>query len=176
TEDNGLKYLYVFGILQILFVQQDAVINMAESLGTNFEMDDDLKNIRMVRNNSIGHPTKRGSGLNSKYNFIFRAYLSQKNLSLMTVAPNEQEHTKFYHYNIHKLITSQRKSVNKLLLEISSMLKKEEKLHKNNLRMKNFQMYFRIRFTIIFKNLQKVVCLQLGRNCEKAILILSRIH
>src|SRR5690606_1375141 len=167
TEDNGLKYLYVFGILQILFVQQDAVINMAESLGTNFEMDDDLKNIRMVRNNSIGHPTKRGSGLNSKYNFIFRAYLSQKNLSLMTVAPNEQEHTKFYHYNIHKLITSQRKSVNKLLLEISSMLKKEEKLHKEQFKNEKLSNVFPNTIHYHFQKLTESSLLTTGKELRK---------
>jgi hypothetical protein len=130
VKTDGLKYLFVFGIMQILFVQQDSIINMAESLGIEIQFDSDLKNIREIRNDSVGHPTKRGKGLKTKYNFIFRAYLSHKNLSLMTVSPSESEHTKFYHYNIDKLILSQSHSVNKLLLELITMLDNEDKSHK----------------------------------------------
>lgn len=130
VKTDGLKYLFVFGIMQVLFVQQDAIINMAESLGLEFQLDTDLKNIREIRNDSIGHPTKRGKGLKTKYNFLFRAYISHKNLSLMTVSPSEVEDTKFYHYQIDKLILSQSRSVNKLLLELITMLANEEKSHK----------------------------------------------
>jgi hypothetical protein len=130
VKTDGLKYLFVFGIMQILFVQQDAIINMAESLGIDIQFDSDLKNIREIRNNSVGHPTKRGKGLNSKYNFLFRAYLSHRNFSIMTVSPSESEHTKYYHYSVDKLITSQKQSVNKLLLELITMLDNEENTHK----------------------------------------------
>ncbi len=129
VKEDGLKYLFVFGIMQILFVQQDAIIHMSEALGFNFQLDSDLKNIRNIRNDSVGHPTKRGNGINSKYNFIFRAYLSHKNLSLMTVSPKEKDYTKFYHYDIVKLIDSQRKSINSSLKELVRMLQNEEKEH-----------------------------------------------
>jgi hypothetical protein len=130
VKTDGLKYLFVFGIMQVLFVQQDAIINMAESLGLEVKFDTDLKNIREIRNDSVGHPTKRGKGLKTKYNFIFRAYISHRNLSLMTVSPSEVEDTKFYHYQIDKLISSQSRSVNNLLLELITMLDNEEKSHK----------------------------------------------
>ena len=132
-EENklGMNYLLVFGIMQTLYVQQDAIINMAESIGVKIELDSKLKSIREIRNNSIGHPTKRGRKLQSKYNYIVRAYLSHKNLSLMTVSPSEKDDTKFYHYNIVELITLQYKSVNKILGDFTKMLEDEDKAHKD---------------------------------------------
>jgi len=157
---DGMKYLFVFGIMQVLFVQQDAIINMAESLGAKFELDTELKSIREIRNNSIGHPTKRSKGLNSKYNFIIRAYLTHKNLSLMTISPNEENDTKFCHYNIDDLIISQRKSVNKLLKELIKMLENEDKVHMEQF--KNVKLYnvFPVTINYHFQKITDLSCIK----------------
>jgi len=57
----GARYLAVYGLLQALFLQQDAVINLCESLGLPETIDNHLrlKEIREIRSDSIGHPTKR---------------------------------------------------------------------------------------------------------------------
>ena len=125
----GLKYLYVFGILQILFVQQDAIKNIGEALNIDVNLDNELLEIRDIRNNSIGHPTKRGKGKSTSFNFIARVYLSHKNLTLMSVSPELGEPTRFLHYDIHSLIKKQRKSLLPLLNEIISKLEKEEMEH-----------------------------------------------
>ena len=60
--DHGEKYLKLYGILQALFLQQDAVANLCESLGlpNGLSSHPKLKDIRDIRNDSVGHPTKRG--------------------------------------------------------------------------------------------------------------------
>lgn len=55
-------YLRVYGALQAMFVQQDALHNLAELLGISVDIKTDpcVKSIRDVRNNIVGHPTARG--------------------------------------------------------------------------------------------------------------------
>jgi len=54
-EDTGKCYLAVYGLLQALFLQQDAVINLEGSLGIKDAIDNHpkLKNIREVRNHYV---------------------------------------------------------------------------------------------------------------------------
>ncbi|MDY3554417.1 hypothetical protein R5W24_003539 [Gemmata sp. JC717] len=58
--DYGLLYLHAYGLLQALFVQQDAVEHAAEAIGVPYTPDAALATIRNVRNDIVGHPTKRG--------------------------------------------------------------------------------------------------------------------
>ena len=128
-KSDGEKYLVVFGILQVLIVQQDAVEHLAESLDISFTPDPTLKMIREARNNSIGHPTKRGGGKGSKFNFIVRVSLSHKGFSLMTTYADNAPPT-FSHINIPKLISSQRNLLVYLLKEIINKLEVENMAHK----------------------------------------------
>jgi hypothetical protein len=61
TEDMGGLYLQTYGILQVLFVQQDALINAAEAVGLDYDPPDELMHIRIIRNKATVHPTKRGN-------------------------------------------------------------------------------------------------------------------
>ena len=60
VQDIGPLYLLAYGLLQVLFVQQDAVKHAAEAIGLSYEFPKDVLAVRDVRNNAIGHPTKRG--------------------------------------------------------------------------------------------------------------------
>ena len=59
---DGNDYLQVYGLLQATFLQQDAVKHISLSLGFNFNLSSHLKNIREIRNDTIGHPTNRNNG------------------------------------------------------------------------------------------------------------------
>ena len=61
SDDLGERYLRLYGVLQALFLQQDAVKHAAEAVGEEWEPSADLSEIRTIRNKSIGHPTKQGS-------------------------------------------------------------------------------------------------------------------
>lgn len=58
--DYGMLYLHVYGLLQVLFVQQDAVEHAAEAIGMPYTADESLGTIRKIRHDVVGHPTKRG--------------------------------------------------------------------------------------------------------------------
>lgn len=129
-EAVGAKYLLVYGILQTLFLQQDAVRNLCEALDIDYTADPTLEQIREIRNDSIGHPTKRGSGKGKAFSFISRTGLSKYGFDLMTTYPDGQSPL-FQHVNIPSLIESQELILTKALNEILKELKKEEAEHKN---------------------------------------------
>src|SRR5512140_1296602 len=59
TEDQ--RYLAIYGLLQALVVQQDAIGHLAEALGTkpvHMNRHKRLEEIRNIRNWTVGHPTK----------------------------------------------------------------------------------------------------------------------
>ena len=60
--DKSELYLRTYGVLQAIFVQQDALDNLAKSLDVSMDIKKDpgVKSIRDVRNNIVGHPTARG--------------------------------------------------------------------------------------------------------------------
>src|SRR5205823_10451654 len=60
-DDLGKLYLHAYGLLQALFVQQDALAHAAEAIGLEYQLPDELKPIRKIRNDAVGHPTKRGN-------------------------------------------------------------------------------------------------------------------
>ena len=81
-EDIGLKYIFTYGILQTLFLQQDAVENLFKAFQKHYQQKeeflykrgDELKEIRKLRNETIGHPTGTNYG---SFNYIDRGSLSK---------------------------------------------------------------------------------------------------
>ncbi|MDI3299340.1 MAG: hypothetical protein QJR08_09250 [Bacillota bacterium] len=78
----GETYLRVYGVLQVLYVQQDALEHIAESLSVAYHHPTELQDIRDIRNDSVGHPSRRGSG--RAFNHIVRVTLSPKGFELWT--------------------------------------------------------------------------------------------
>ncbi|MBU4231178.1 MAG: hypothetical protein L6277_11200 [Desulfobacterales bacterium] len=133
-KDDGGKYLMIYGVLQGLFIQQDATKNLAEALNITYSVDPILKEIREVRHDSIGHPTKREK-LSKKikeelcYNFIARGTMSRQGFMLMKTFPDGKT-PQFINVNIPDLIGKQRELLAKLLSNIIEILKKEEEEHR----------------------------------------------
>ena len=128
-KDEGEKYLLVYGILQALFLEQDAVRNLCAALGIRYNADPLLEQIREIRNDSIGHPTKRGGGKGQAFSFISRASLSKHGFDLMTTFPKGRSPL-FRHVNIPSLIESQQMILAQALTAVLKELKKEEAEHK----------------------------------------------
>ncbi len=71
NEDVGLQYLFIYGLLQALYLQQDAVKDVFEvfhkcypqNQGFLYRRSDDLENIRKLRNETTGHPTGTRDGV-----------------------------------------------------------------------------------------------------------------
>ena len=81
-KDPGFNYLAVYGIFQVLYVQQDAVIDIFTSLGLPRDLVDhktfaEVMKVRDVRNKATGHPTKHGKNKQP----ITSHYISRHSLS-----------------------------------------------------------------------------------------------
>ncbi len=123
-------YLLVYGILQTLFLQQDAVRNLCEALAIKYNPDPRLQEIREIRNESIGHPTKRNFKKKTTWNFISRATLSKNGFQLM-VTSVDSNLPKFKNIDLLDIIETQSAKVTDVLSSILKSLEDEENEHKD---------------------------------------------
>lgn len=155
--DDGEKYLRLYGVLQALFLQQDAVTNLCESLGlpNNLTSHPKLKEIRDIRNDSIGHPTKRGNY--KSYHFISRATITKSGFQLISYYENNK--TTFRDISVIDLIKEQRKYLSETLKKVINILKTEEKAHKEKFKIEKLEAVFPDTFSYyiekIFGNIGK---------------------
>lgn len=130
-DDEGRLYLLVYGVLQALFVQQDAVNHLCEALDIDPQKDKfpGLKDIRDARNESVGHPTKKNQskGMHS-YHCISRISLTLNGFDLLTNFHDGKDETKYI--SIEECITDQDKYLKEILSAVIETLKREEREHK----------------------------------------------
>ncbi len=105
----NVNYLFLFGILQALYVQQDALRNLYLSFGFDYEFNDELKNIREIRNDSIGHPTKRHRPRRTS-SFIGRPTIKINGFIVTLTYPDNSKRPR-KNVNIPELIETQRKVI-----------------------------------------------------------------
>lgn len=139
-KDDGEKYLSLYGVLQALFLQQDAVTNLCESLGfqNNLIANPKLKEIRDIRNDSIGHPTKRGKY--KSYHFISRITIEKFGFQL--ISDYENNKTTIRDISVIDLIKEQRKDLSEILKKVINDLQAEEKAHKEMFKMEKLEAVF----------------------------------
>ena len=125
-DDTGLRYIYLYGLLQAMFLQQDAVKDMSKSLEINYPENEELKKIRDIRNDSIGHPTNRGNG--KSHHFISQASMHKDSFTLMSFFAESAPI--FEPVNVSTLIEKQMQGVTTLLKNIMSILEEKEMKHK----------------------------------------------
>ena len=129
--DKGQLYLLVYGVLQALFLQQDAVNNLCEALAIPVERSKypRLQEIRKIRNESIGHPTKRNQSKGKhSYHYISRISLTLKGFDLLTYFHDGKFESKYI--SIEECITDQDKYLKDILSAVIENLKREERAHK----------------------------------------------
>ena len=92
---TGERYLRIYGILQVLLVQQDAVRDIAHSLSIDYKPDKDLGAIRGVRDDAIGHPTRRRGRSGMAFNHIVQITMAWDGFDLHTFhPPGDFEHSR----------------------------------------------------------------------------------
>ena len=164
-KDFGEKYLKLYGILQALFLQQDAVTNLCESLGlpNDISAHPKLKEIRDIRNDSVGHPTKRGEY--KSYHFISRTSIEKMGFTL--VSDFENSETKSRKISVIDLIEDQKKYLTSILKNVIDILRTEEKEHKEKFKMEKLEGLFpdtlSYYFQKIFEDIGKLDRAELGR-------------
>ena len=127
-ESTGLKYIFTYGILQSLFIQQDAIKHLAEAFEVSFDLNDKLRNIRTIRNASIGHPTKNIVNGTTYYNYISQITLSKYGLTLMR--SSERDRTEFIEVDLLSILTDQLHEIEKSYRLISSKLNEADRMHR----------------------------------------------
>ncbi|MBI2053690.1 MAG: hypothetical protein HYT41_03010 [Candidatus Sungbacteria bacterium] len=135
---KGQVYLEIFGLLQALFLQQDAALNLAESLQFEVTIDDypRLNETREIRNNAAGHPTKRsvpGKPPHS-WNFIIQHSMGYKSFEVLCW------HAPEGHTNISvqtkEIVSDQRKYIIEILRKTYDEIRRRDNEYKAKFKMK----------------------------------------
>lgn len=131
--DGSAGYLHIYGILQALNIQQDALVNLSQAL-FNKTIDfksayPDLYTIREHRNNAIGHPTNRGN--DRSFHLIGRMSISKRGFTLASYYPKTGQSSKFEDVDIINCINIQKELITKILEDAMKILESEFNDHKN---------------------------------------------
>lgn len=137
------QYLAVYGFLQAVYVQQDAVDCLCESLSIPEKINKypKLLEIRYIRHDTVGHPTKRDKPKSKPASFNFISRLS-KRMSFTLVSFSSDGNSITRNINIPEIISEQRKYIAEILATIVANLEAEERAHKDQFRMEKLSIIF----------------------------------
>lgn len=127
-EDVGLKYIYTYGILQALFLMQDALRHLSEAFDISYELTGALKEIRNIRNASIGHPTKQDQKGERYYNYISRISMAKSGFDLMRSFGDREN--SFVRVDLANACTDQLQGVIDAYRNIVEKLEEIDRMHK----------------------------------------------
>jgi hypothetical protein len=143
-DDVALGYLVIYGVLQATFLQQDAVWNLCDALDVprDKSAQPKLSVIREIRNDSVGHPTKRDRGKKAVTTFshITQITMSVNGFDLLTFGEDGSYVSR--RVDLPKLIAEQRQAIGGILLKVTNALKKERESHKARFRMDKLVEFF----------------------------------
>ena len=125
---DGLKYIYTYGILQSLFLQQDAVRHLSEAFDVPHVLSEKLMKVREIRNSAIGHPTKQQVRKSTNYSYISRISLAKGGFTLMrSSAENDAQ---FIDIDMMSIIAEQSADIETYLSLVSEKLKEADRMHR----------------------------------------------
>jgi len=154
-------YLNVYGLMQALFIQQDALSSLSLVLFDrfiDFPIDfPELSNIRNIRNDSIGHPTNRKS--DKSFHYIGRDCLNKSQFSLVSFFPKDKKDIKIEYIKTLELISTQERLIQNILEKTMANLQLDFENHKN--KFKDQKLYdliedgFHYEFTKLYEHVGK---------------------
>jgi len=127
-ESDGWSYLVVYGVLQVLYVQQDAARTLATSLGISLELPEELRAIREARNSAIGHPTNYRGGASTA---ISRISLTSNGFDLLVHA---RGHSEIRSISVRSAAAQQTQLMGELLSRAVEQLVSDELEHRRRFR------------------------------------------
>lgn len=128
-DEDGERYLLVYGVLQVMEVQQDAVEYICKSLGMAYLRPKELTGIRIIRNDAIGHAMERKENGVYKANLIQRYDLSQNVFTLLTVFADRRDYIR-RQVHVMQLLGTQRKFIAQKMQGIVDNLRNDEMKHR----------------------------------------------
>jgi hypothetical protein len=132
VKDVGEHYLIIYGLFQALYVQQDSVSNLCDSMNIDFKIKDietqhpELYEIRQLRNKGIGHPSGEGKG---KTKNIHSMLIDNDSIELFSYT--ETGEFSFAKYKISDCIEKQNQSLCGILQKVIEKMRSIEKEHKS---------------------------------------------
>ncbi|EEX92099.1 hypothetical protein VIOR3934_16486 [Vibrio orientalis CIP 102891 = ATCC 33934] len=126
--EAGLSYIYTYGLLQALFIQQDAMNHLSEAFDVPYELSDELKSIRAVRNASIGHPTKNRVKTTTYFNHISRSSMSKDGFTLARFY--DEGESEFIDVDLKKIVETQLIGINTAYALITDKLRDIDEQHR----------------------------------------------
>ena len=157
----GSSYLLVYGFLQALVLQQDAVRYLYEALGLPSEPDPELQELREIRNDAVGHPTNRRGG--KSFSHISRPLMSKAGFELMTFEPNELAPMS-RSVRLKSLLEKQHAQLEEALAALVQALRQEEIEHRQQFRDEKLVALFPPVLSYYFEKVSAAV--QGSRSCE----------
>ncbi len=140
NETHTNLYLNAYGILQMLFVQSDAVHSLNNSIGRKYTQTADLIKIRELRSLSIGHPTNTYSQNRKCTSIISRPTMENESFEFLIYFENgDVEHVTC---NLIDLIETQVTEIDQLSTDLLNFIEEETKRRLNHLK----KDYFRSKF------------------------------
>lgn len=127
-DNEGQKYLMLYGVLQSMYLQQDACIHLTEAFGTSYELSNRLLDIRYLRNSSIGHPTKEGVKKQTYYNFISRISIEKAGFDLLRYTELQPHAT--VSVDLASMLEDQLAGSIQCLTELDNHLMEKDRQHK----------------------------------------------
>lgn len=155
----GRLYLIIYGLFQALFLQQDATRHLSEALGVHdtFNEYSQLMVVREIRNDSIGHPTKRDrrKGQPTSYHQISRPTMSKQGFQLLSYYSDGSR--QFRDISIPDLVADQRKFLAEMLTLVVNALRAERAAHKERFRMEKLSTIFPRTLTYAFEKVGQAI-------------------
>jgi len=132
--DVGEKYLRVYGAMQGLFLQQDALLDLIKAIhpARAITLNDVLKDIREARNASVGHPTNLNRKGALSAHGIVQNSMRKDGFNLLSYP--EKDGKMFQHIPVLKLIEKQRAEAVRILSEVVEDLREQERAHREQFR------------------------------------------
>ena len=116
--DFASGYLEVYGVLQAMYVQQDAVRNIFKAMNIPLDRNDDLETIRLARNIAIGHPTESGK---SSY-YITRLSMQWERFTLLKAGHKSSEENSRIEVDLNRNIEIQKQIIYENLKRCADIL------------------------------------------------------
>jgi len=125
------QHLIIYGLFQTLYVQQDSVSNLCDSIDIDLLKIGDIKiqhpelyEIRQLRNKGIGHPSREGKTNNTHNILIDNDYIE-------LFSYTETGEFSFAKYKISDCIEKQKQSLYGILQKVIKKMRSIEKEHKD---------------------------------------------
>jgi hypothetical protein len=128
--EMGERYLRIYGVMQALFLQQDALSDLIQAIHPTRPIiqNDVLKDIREARNISVGHPTRlKRKGALSTHGIVQNS-MRKDGFDLLSY-PSEAGRI-FNTIPVLALIAQQREETTRILSEVVEDLREQERVHR----------------------------------------------